>query len=158
MRTQIVLLLLTVGIAACESAPPRKKEPKTPVTPVAPDASAAAARRLQLDTLVGRWTLDRERSTAGGEPSKPPQEVLGETILLLRDGGLLIVDSPRRGRWKRDNNALRITLDPPPSTLNALFEFTVTDTEMKLSGPKGWRLVYRRDTMLAPNQDASRPE
>ena len=142
-----LFMVLACVMIGCESGRSGATKPKAAEPVVATPAVGAG---LKPDPLVGRWRLDTAESVAGGDPPMAPEEVLGETIIIMRNGGFHIADSPRRGKWKRVPEGVRITLDAPPTALDARFEVSVTDTEMRLRGPSSWRLVYRRDTLLAP--------
>lgn len=168
----IALVACAAAVAACagrggENVPPeaatRKAEankaaavPKTTGAAGAPSGSRSETR-ITLDPLVGRWTIDRAASIGGDDPSRGPEETLGESLLFLRDGVILVAESQRRGTWKRMTGGLKITLDPPPTSLTALFDCTVTASELRLSGAKGVDLLYRRDTILAPREGKGVP-
>lgn len=148
-----MLLLLAPLAVGCDSSGSTRGKTSAPdtrsETPTAPRPQDSGAR-LSIDPIIGRWVLDERASASGRDSESNPEEMIGRTIILSRDGTLLATDSGRRGSWRRATGGVRIVVDPPPRLFDALLECTVTDHELRFSGPRGLRLIYHRDSLMAP--------
>jgi len=160
MRTAWIVLSIVMAAGCEQSGGPRASSAGAAA---GPSSAESPGNPVKLDPLVGRWILDAAQSSADGSSSKSPAEVLGETLLIARDGQITIVESSRRGTWRHVTDGVRISLDAPPRAFTAQFVSRVTERELQLTGPGGLRLIYRRDTLRSPrpadargNEDARR--
>lgn len=145
MERPACAILVLALLAACEGGGSTKDWPESDAG--GPTNQTAPSPHFKLDPLVGRWTIDLQDSRAGGDGATAPADTLGTTLLLSRDGTILVPESGRRGSWRRATGGVRIVLDPPPRLFDALLGVEVTDAQMRLSGPKGLKLVYQRDSL-----------